>query len=170
MFKMAVTGMFGRHAHELHSAEASDDWKRQPEEWKSLADAQASAKRAVDRVLDVVRMHVYHFALFKLIHYNSIHLHVHEFDLFKLICYSLMVCLSLSLPHTHTHTNFRASKYAHSAIIRLVAEARTHTHAYTHTQTRAPTHAHAHFHADFRTSSVSCAWSRRWRRRKTRTC
>jgi len=72
MFKMAVTGMFGRHAHELHSAEASDDRQRQPEEWKSLADAQASAKRAVDRVLDVVRMHVYHFALFKLIYYNSI--------------------------------------------------------------------------------------------------
>jgi hypothetical protein len=52
VFKMAVTGMFGRHAHELHSAEASDDWK-------SLAHAEASAKRAVDRVLEMVRIHVH---------------------------------------------------------------------------------------------------------------
>ena len=60
--------MFGRHAHELHSAEASDDRQRQPEEWKSLADAQASAKRAVDRVLEMVRIHVYEFSSFKLIY------------------------------------------------------------------------------------------------------
>ena len=70
MLNMAITGMFGRHAHELHSAEDSHDGKRLPEEWKSLAHAQASAKRAVDRMMDVVRMHVHEFAFFKLIYCN----------------------------------------------------------------------------------------------------